>query len=129
MLAVLPTENWGECSVNRPNRPPTALPGSKLIRNATTYVRVVAWTCAFGPEITTHTRWLTIAAEIVSIRKTSIAYRALLIRNAAAIVTVAARMHACIAANMRKNTYASDVSLVYPGRIDAVDGDIVSVEL
>ena len=76
MLAVLPTENWGECSVNRPNRPPTAL----------------------------------------------------LIRNAAAIVTIAARMHACIVASMRKNTYANGVSLVYPERIDADDGGMASAE-
>ena len=129
MLAVPPTENWGECSVNRPNRPPTALLGSKLIRNATAYARVVTWICAFGPEITTNTHWLTIVAEIVLIEMTSIVYRALLILNAVAIVTVAVSMHACIVASMWENTYASDVLLVNQGQIDVVDGDIVLVEL
>ena len=84
----------------------------------------MAVTCLTTPN----TQWLIIVVELALIETTLIGCCALLVLNAAALVTVVVSMRACIAASMWGNTYASVVLLVNLGQTDVVDGDTVSVE-
>ena len=123
MLAVLPTKNWGErrvnrsapvtvlvsaeYHVNRPNRPPTALPGSVnhfnvalsaihatqsgVIGRGIILVIVMCVTNAPQTNHHHHKMGLLVLRLITAL---------LLVRNAVAIATTVVKMLACIVVNM-----------------------------